>query len=101
MKKLLKRHNKLDLFFILQLMRNQQPILKNSNLGFLGKNKKLRNELLESQEKSRKNRQKIMHVSLKNKRKHVFKDNNRLLNKKHSSRLKLKKLKSLNIKLTY
>jgi hypothetical protein len=80
-------------------MRNQQLILKNSNLGFLGKNKKLRNELLELQEKL--NRLEIMHVSLKNSRKHVFRDKNRLLNKKHSSRLKLKKLKSLNVKLTF
>jgi hypothetical protein len=82
-------------------MRNQQLILKNSNLGFLGKNKKLRNELLELQEKLKKNRLEIMHVSLKNSRKHVFRDKNRLLNKKHSSRLKLKKLKSLNVKLTF
>ena len=40
-------------------MRNQQLILKNSNLGFLGKNKKLRNELLELQEKLKKNRLEI------------------------------------------
>ena len=82
-------------------MRNQQLILKNSNLDFLEKNKKLRNELLESQEKSKKNRLKHMHVSLKNKRKHVFRDNNRLLNMKQLSRLKLNKLKSLNVKPIY
>jgi len=59
----LKRLNKLDLIVILQLMRNQQLILKNSNLSFLEKNKKSKNELQESQEKSKKNRQKLMHVS--------------------------------------
>jgi len=80
-------------------MRNHQLIHKNTNVCFLRKTKKLNKELLESKERSKQSRLKLINVSLKNKRKHVFKDKKRLLNMKKSSKLKLDKLKSWSVKL--